>query len=205
MDAGSHWERVPGFVAAASTEGTMATYGRLRRLWLTRFSQPAAERVIHRHVLRTAPVRVLELGLGLLVRTERLLTAAASRPTPAPVHYVGLDRFEGRAAGDPPGVSLKEAHQRLHKLAKVQLVPGNVDTSLARVCNHLGSFDLVLVSADTDSRHLERCWFFLQRLVTPATTIFVQPQASAAWSTITKARIDELAAKTVQPALRRAG
>jgi hypothetical protein len=205
MDAGSDRECVPGLTAPVSTEGMMATYGRLRRLWLTRFSQPAAERVIHRHVLRTGPARVLELGLGLLVRTERMLTAAASRPAPTPVHYVGLDRFEGRAAGDPPGVSLKQAHQRLHKLAKVQLVPGNVDTSLARVCNHLGTFDLVLVSADTDERHLERCWFFLQRVVTPATTIFVQPQATAAWTTITKARVDELAAKTVQPALRRAG
>lgn len=183
----------------------MATYGRLRRFWLTHFSQPAGERVIHRHVLRAAPARILELGLGMLVRTERMLAAAASRPTATPVHYVGLDRFEGRAAGDPPGVSLKQAHQRLHKLAKVQLVPGNVDTSLARVCNHLGTFDLVLVSADTDERHLERCWFFLQRLVTPTTTLFVQPQAAAAWTTITKARVDELAAKTVQPALRRAG
>lgn len=184
----------------------MATYGRLHRLWLTRFSQPAGERVIHRHVLRIGAARVLELGLGTLVRTERLLTAAASRPAAAtPVHYVGLDRFEGRAAGDPPGVSLKQAHQRLHKLAKVQLVPGTIDTSLSRVCNHLGTFDLVLVSADTDERHLERCWFFLQRLVTPTTTIFVQPQPAAAWTTITKARVDELAAKTIQPALRRAG
>ncbi len=183
----------------------MATFGRFRRLWLTRFSQPAADRVVHRHILRAGPKRILELGLGQLMRTERMLTAIGSVPNATPVHYVGLDRFEGRGPGDPPGVSLKEAHQRLHKLAKVQLVPGNVDTSLARVCNHLGTFDLVLVSADNDDRHLERSWFFLQRLVTPATTIFFQPQPAAAWASLTKARIDELAAKTVQPALRRAG
>ncbi len=183
----------------------MATYGRFRRLWLTRFSQPAADRVVYRHVLRSGPQRILELGLGLLIRTERMLTAVASRRNAVPAHYVGLDRFEGRAPGDSPGVSLKQAHQRLHNLAKVQLVPGNVDTSLARVCNHLGTFDLVIVSADNDERHLERSWFFLQRLVTPATTIFIQPKPAAAWAPISKARIDELAAKTVQPALRRAG
>jgi hypothetical protein len=183
----------------------MATYGRFRRLWLTRLSQPAADRVVYRHVLRSGPQRILELGLGMLVRTERMLSAVASRPSAAQVHYVGLDRFEGRGPGDPPGVSLKQAHQRLHKLAKVQLVPGNVDTSLARVCNHLGTFDLVLVSADNDDRHLERSWFFLQRLVTPATRIFIQPKPAAAWTSLSKARIDELAAKTVQPPLRRAG
>ena len=176
--------------------------GFVRRVWLARLSQPAAERVIYRHVLRRPPARILELGLGLLVRTERLLAASASAA--AAVQYVGLDRFEGRAATDPPGVTLKEAHRRLNKLGRVQLVPGNVDTTLARLCNHLGGFDLVVISADNDERHLERCWFFLQRVTTAATTVFLERRDGpvAQWSTIPKARIDELAAKTV---LRRAG
>jgi hypothetical protein len=120
------------------------------------------------------------------------------------VHYVGLDRFEGRAASDPPGVTLKQAHQRLHKLARVQLVPGNVDTSLARLCNHLGVFDLVLIAADTDERHLERCWFFLQRITGAGTTVFLESRTAAGsrWTTLPKTRIDELASQTV---LRRAG
>jgi hypothetical protein len=180
----------------------MAMTGIFRRLWLARLSQPAAERVVHRHVLRRPPARILELGLGLLTRTERMLTASAAAD--APVQYVGIDRFEGRAANDPPGVSLKEAHRRLSRLGRVQLVPGNVDTALARLCNHLGVFDLVVISADNDERHLERCWFFLQRLTTAATTVFVERRDGAAtrWTTLPKARIDELAAQTV---LRRAG
>lgn len=179
----------------------MARLGLLRSIWLTRFSKPASERMIHRHVLRAVPKRILELGLGTLTRTERMLQALDG----AAVHYVGLDRFEGRQPTDPPGVSLKQAHQRLSRLARVQLVPGNVDTSLSRLCNHLGTFDLVLVSADNDERHLQRCWFFLQRLVTPASTVMVEPAAGAAWTALTKPKIDELAAKTVQPGLRRAG
>lgn len=180
----------------------MARLGPLQRLWLARLSQPAAERVIHRHVLRQPPARILEIGLGLLARTERMLAAAAAAT--APVQYVGLDRFEGRVPTDPPGVSLKEAHRRLNKLGRVQLVPGNVDTSLARLVNHLGVFDLVVVSADNDERHLERCWFFLQRVTTAATTVFLERRDGAAtrWTTLPKARIDELAAQTV---LRRAG
>jgi hypothetical protein len=181
----------------------MASYGLFRRIWLTRFSQPARERPIYRHALRTPPKRILELGLGTLARTERLLGLVRSLKPDIEVHYVGLDRFEGRLPTDPPGVTLKQAHQRLHAQARVQLVPGNIDTSLSRLCNHLGAFDLVLISADNDERHLSRCWFFIQRLVHPQTTVFAEPQAGrTAWTTIPKARLDELASKTV---LKRAG
>jgi len=174
----------------------------VRRIWLSRFSRPATERPLYRHVLRSRPRRLLELGLGLLGRTERLLRAGGGD-----LQYVGLDRFESRTASDPPGVSLKQAHRRLHGLGRVQLVPGNADASLARLCNHLGVFDLVVVSADTDERHLERCWFFLQRLTGPATTLFLESRtaAASAWTTLTKPRIDELAARSVHPPLRRAG
>jgi len=180
----------------------MAGLGLVRRIWLSRFSRPAAERPLYRHVLGSRPRRLLELGLGMLGRTERLLRAGG-----VDLHYVGLDRFESRSPSDPPGVSLKQAHRRLRGLARVQLVPGNVDSSLARLCNHLGVFDVVVVSADTDERHLERCWFFLQRLTGPATTLFLESRTAAAstWTTMTKPRIDELAARSVQPPLRRAG
>ena len=174
----------------------MGRLGFLRSLWLTRLSKPAGERVLYRHALRQPPTRILELGVGTLARTERLLEVAAAATPAADLVYVGLDLFESRSSTDPPGVSLKQAHQRLHALAKVQLVPGNVDGSLSRLCNHLGVFDLVLVSADNDQRHLERSWFFIQRLVNAQTTVLVEGGAGA-WTQIDKSRIDELAARTV--------
>jgi hypothetical protein len=146
----------------------------VRSLWLTRLSQPAAERVLYRHALQKPPRRILELGLGLLVRTERLLEAVGSAVAPTELTYVGIDRFESRGPTDPPGVTLKQAHQRLHARARVQLVPGNVDAALARVCNHLGVFDMVLVSAANDERHLTRSWFFLQRITSAQTAVFVE-------------------------------
>ena len=177
--------------------------GFLKRLWLLYRSKPAGERSLLSAArgISTRPdgsIRILELGLGTIRRAERVLRLAGSRKDRPSVHYVGLDRFEGRLPADPPGVTLKQAHQSLGKLAKVQLVPGNVDTSLSRLCNHLGTFDLVIVSRDADPRHLERSWFFIQRLVTPATVVFLEPSsADAAWQKIGKARVDELATRTV--------
>ena len=171
-------------------------------LWLTRFSKPAGERQIYRLVRGKSPKRILELGLGSLERTDRVLSFAGSSGGDQ-VHYVGLDRFEGRLPSDPPGVTLKAAHQRLHSLGRVQLVPGNVDTSLARLCNHLGVFDLVLIAADNDPRHLERSWIFIQRLINATTTLLVEtPDGAKAgrtlWKAIDKRRVDELAARTIQ-------
>jgi hypothetical protein len=157
----------------------MATLGWFRRFWLNRLSKPAGERAIYRLVARNKPRRILELGLGTLQRTERLLRVAHAAAAGSQVHYVGLDRFEGRLPSDPPGVSLKQAHQRLHALGRVQLVPGNADGSLSRLCNHLGVFDLVLVSSDNDPRHLERCWFFIQRVVNTQTTVLLETADSA--------------------------
>lgn len=177
--------------------------GFFKRLWLVYRSKPAGERPLL-SAIRGVPartdgsIRILELGLGTLRRAERVLRLAGSRKDRPNVHYVGLDRFEARLPADPPGVTLKQAHQALAKLAKVQLVPGNVDTSLSRLCNHLGTFDLVIVSRDADPRHLDRSWFFIQRLVTPTTVVYVEPSAAGGpWQKIGKTRVDELAARTV--------
>lgn len=180
-------------------------FGLWQRLWLTRLSRPAGERLLHRHVLQARPARILEVGLGTLVRTERLLRAL-NGTIADPVRYVGVDRFEGRGTSDPPGVSLKEAHRRLHSLARVQLVPGNVDTALARVCNHLGTFDLAIISADNEGRQLERAWFFLRRLITPTTSVYVEAaEAGGPWHAATLEQVDAWAARTVQAGSRRAG
>ena len=184
----------------------MAKLGWFGKLWLTRFLRPAGERSIYRLIQQTLPKRILELGLGTLQRTERVLGFASAVSPESSLHYVGFDRFEGRLPTDPPGPSLKQAHQRLHSLARVQLVPGNSDASLSRLCNHLGLFDLILISADNDPRHIERSWFFIQRIVTVRTTVLVETRDAAlgttAWLPVVKARIDELASKTL---LKRAG
>ena len=176
----------------------MALPGWFGSLWLTRFSRPAGERTLWRHVLKQPPQRILEIGMGTLARTERLLQLAGGMSSGQPVQLVGIDRFESRTPADPPGVTLKEAHKRLTTLAKVQLVPGTADSALARVGNHIGVFDLVLVSADEDQRHLEKAWFFIQRVVRPESTILVEPAPKAAWRPLEAERLKQLAARPLE-------
>lgn len=183
----------------------MTTPGWLVTLWLTRFSSPAGERVLYRHIGARRPLRILELGLGRLRRTERVLRHAVATAAGQPVAYVGVDRFESRQVEDGPGVSLKEAHRRLSSVARVQLVPGNVDTNLSRLCNHLGAFDLVLVSADNPARQLERAWFFVQRLTSPETVLFAESDGGGGrttWAPLSRGQLADLAARSLQ---RRAG
>lgn len=181
----------------------MAGTGFWRAFWLTRLSKPAGERPIHRHVLRSRPATILELGLGTLERTERMLRSSA-----AGVRYVGIDPFEARDPAGPAGVTLKQAHRRLHALARVQLVPGNADAALGRLCNHLGTFDLVLIAADVGATELDRCWFFLQRMIHGGTMLFHEHRPAGravTWQVVSKSQVDERASRAVRPTLRRAG
>lgn len=181
----------------------MGRIGIFGKIWWNRFSSPAAERPVVRQVISQRPAEILELGLGTLKRTEKIVRLA-SRASGSKVHYVGLDRFEARQPGDPLGVSLKEAHRRLHDLGRIQLVPGNVDSSLARLCNHLGHFDLILISATTDQQNLTRCWFFIQRLMRPSTVLYqeVSERDGNLWRPVSHERVSDLASQTL---LRRAG
>jgi hypothetical protein len=159
--------------------------GFFSRIWLNHFTKPAEERVLLKHVLEHDVRDLLEIGLGTLERTERLLSTLGS---PA-VRYVGLDLFESRSVGDAPGVTLKEAHRRLTKRCAVQLVPGDVSGSLGRICNHIGVFDMVLVADGIDARSLERVWFFVRRLVRPTSAVFEQA-SDGRWQMLTREQLD---------------
>lgn len=160
-------------------------FGLFGKLWLNNFAKPQEERVLVQY-LQSHPVeRMLEIGVGTLERAERVLGAASSKT----LRYVGIDPFESRSPQDQPGVSLKEAHQRLGQKASCQFIPGPVDTTLARVCNHIGLFDMVAVSNGLDDRALERVWFFVRRVVKPTSAVFHQ-SAEGAWSEVARDELD---------------
>ena len=173
----------------------MGQIGLFKKLWLFRCARSTGERPLVRSIVDSRPKKILELGLGDLSRTPNILSLA-SRISDGPIHYVGLDRFEGRQPEDPPGVTLKEAHSCLQSFGRVQLVPGNPDSTLARLCNHLGWFDLILVSAAIDQATVSRCWFFLQRLTRSHTVVF-QESIEEAWEPVSHQVVDDRASQQV--------
>jgi len=180
----------------SGTDGVnMGRIGLLKKLWLLRSSRSAGERPLVRSILDSRPNKILELGLGQLNRTPHILSLA-SQVSDGPIHYVGLDRFEARLPEDPPGVTLKEAHSCLQGFGRVQLVPGSPDSTLARLCNHLGWFDLILVSAAIDQATASRCWFFLQRLARSHTVVH-QESTENVWEPVSHQNIDDWASQQV--------
>ncbi len=172
--------------------------GFLGRFWHSRFTWPAEMRAVFGHLADHRAERILQLGLPAVDRTVKLLKAAAGGDT-ARIHFVGLDLFESRGPDDPPGPTLKEAHRRLAGLGRVQLVPGVIDASLSRLCNHLGSFDLVLVSPGSTTS--DRCWLFIQRLAHRQSAVFEQTatdgDGEAAWALVPAGVIDQRARRAL--------
>ena len=146
----------------------------LRSLYLLYLSQPAADRVLWKAV-NSRPIRsIVEVGVGLGGRTERLLEIAAWQSESGSLKYTGIDLFECRPAGQPK-LALKQAYHDLRATGHtIRLVPGDPYTALARSANALTGTDLVIVSADQDAPSLERAWRYLPRMLHEGSLVFQQ-------------------------------
>jgi hypothetical protein len=121
----------------------------------------------------------------------------AERSPLAVIKYAGIDLFELRPAAQR-GLSLKSAHKELKSLAgKVQLVPGDAFTSLARSANSLLHTDVVVISAEHDAHALERAWFYLPRMLHDHSRVFLEEAADKPGETrfrlLTRLDIERLA------------
>jgi hypothetical protein len=153
----------------------------LRSLYLLYLSQPASRRGLYKAV-RARPVRsIVELGIGLGGRTERILEIAGWRAES--LRYTGVDLFEARPGG-AQGISLKEAFAQLQLPGvRVQLVPGDPYTALLRVANALVGTDLLLISANQDPESLARAWTWVPRMLTPTSLVFLEEAGAKAGET----------------------
>jgi len=138
---------------------------RLSYLYLAYLSSPKAERHLYRHIRRQRVARIVEIGIGSLQRTLRMLRVAAQPAGSRPVQYAGIDAYDARPDG-MQRLSLKETYRRLRATgAQVRLVPGDTLSSLARTANVLSGTDLVIVSADQEPAAMESAWFYLPRML----------------------------------------
>lgn len=178
----------------------LPSLGGLKRLYLRHFAKPAHDQTLHRFVHQHCVVKLAQLGIGNLERTLRLIEVAAADNGGAPFELVGFDKFESRASTDVAGLSLKDAHKLLSsKGIKHRLWPGDPTLTLAATANNVSGVDLLLVSADQNASTLERAWFYVPRMLSPAGIVFIeerQPQADEfIWRALSAAELTQRAAR----------
>jgi hypothetical protein len=175
----------------------MSQLGTLKYTYLAYLSQPATDRVLYRSIDKRPIRSLLEIGIGSGVRAERLLAVALRHVSDAELRYTGIDLFEDRPAG-AERIGLKQAYQQLRQQqVKVQLVPGDPFTALARISNYISGIDLVVVAGDQDPESMARAWLFLPRMIHAETLIFSQAADAHGKLTdfveLTRQQLDELA------------
>lgn len=151
--------------------------GIFRRAYLLYFSQPALDRPLLRAIRKQTIRSVVELGIGSLSRTQRILEIAGWRPESEPIRYTGIDLFDARES-DWPQLALKQAFAELQPSGvKVQLVPGSPGAALKRVANSLTHTDLLLIDGSHDADSLATAWTWIPRMLAPQSLVYWQ-QAS---------------------------
>jgi len=118
---------------------------------------------------------MLELGIGFGERATRMIEAAARFHPREEIEFTGIDLFESRSSADGPGVTLKLAHRLLKSTgARVLLLPGDPMAALSQGANAIGQVDLMVVSSRLDPGSLAAAWFYVPRLLTPQTQVFLE-------------------------------
>lgn len=150
----------------------------LKYAYLAYFSQPKSERWLYRHIRRHRSLQIVELGVGDVDRSLRMIQVAQRSAAGQPVHYAGIDLFEARP-GQAAAFSLKQAHRLLKPSgALVRLLPGDPLSALASAANTLLGTDLLLISADVDTPSLERAWFYVPRMLHATSLVVRETQAA---------------------------
>ena len=101
----------------------------------------------------------------------------AQRFSTAKVRYTGVDAFEANPSSQ---ISLKACHQKLSVLdAKLQLVPGDLVSSVTRIANSHVRTDMLIISSDYNSPELQQIWYFVPRMLHAASVIFLQDSSDS--------------------------
>jgi len=132
--------------------------------------------------------------MGTGSRAVRLVEMAQRYHEADQIRYIGLDLFEARSACDGPGITLKLAYRMLRATgAKIQLLPGEPLTTLARTANNIGTIDLAIFSARLDPRLLAETWFYVPRLLHPGSLVFVETELAGNQFAMRPLALSELA------------
>ncbi|MFV2068546.1 MAG: hypothetical protein ACC645_16370 [Pirellulales bacterium] len=176
----------------------------LRYLYFSRFSKPKAERTLYRHIRRHRATHIVELGLGSVTRSKRMLEMAARYAGSGPVHYTIIDLFDDRPAAWQQRPLIDVYRQLRPSEARLRLVPGNAHAGLAHVANELLETDLLLISADQDETALAAAWFYVPRMLHADSLVLREVSSRDGESSFQPVRAFEIAQFARQTLRRRA-
>ncbi|HUT90182.1 MAG TPA: hypothetical protein VMY37_11840 [Thermoguttaceae bacterium] len=104
-----------------------------------------------------------------------MIKLAGLQSSPGQIRYTGIDLFEARTPSDGPGLTLKAAHRLLSRTgARVQLLPGDPFSVLARAANNLRGSELVIISAGHDPNSLAHAWFYVPRMLCEGSYVLIE-------------------------------
>ncbi len=122
----------------------------LQRFYWERIAKPASDRELYRHLIATPISSVMELGIGRGERMRRIARLVHFPEGCTQLRYIGLDRFES-ATDQSQHLTLKQAHQQAMQLGfKATLIPGEINSSIARAAQKVGSCDLIIADGAMD-------------------------------------------------------
>ncbi len=148
--------------------------GFLKYCKLAYLSGPRCERTIYREISKRKPKTILEIGLGLGVRTLRMLEVASRYHQPKDIHYTGIDRFDARDP-DMASLTIKHAYKLLKRNAnQIKLVPGDALAAMTQTANAAANTDLIVIDADILDRDLEQAWRYFPRMMHENTLVIRQ-------------------------------
>jgi len=127
-----------------------------------------------------------------------MIELAGLQSSPGQIRYTGIDLFEARTPSGGAGLPLKAAHRLLSRTgARVQLLPGDPFSVLARAANNLDGSELVIISAGHDPDSLARAWFYVPRMLCEGSHVLTEepfgPEGEVSLRRLTPDEIDRRA------------
>lgn len=118
----------------------------LQRWWLCKFSKPAGDRALWKHLLSQRVGSVLLIELAGQQQLDRLLQTLRLQSASTAIRLAAIDRFESV----PGGLLLKNVHRSCAEAGlKTHLLPGEISTTLPRAAMTLAASDLIVVNSAT--------------------------------------------------------
>jgi hypothetical protein len=134
---------------------------------------------VYRSLRRQPASHIVELGIGDIQRSRRMIEFIRRHDPAAEVWYAAIDPFESRPAQQVRLV-LKDTFRQLSAAgAKVRLIPGEPLEAMQRYANALTGIDLLIISADVSAKPLGMSWFFVPRMLTKTARVFVEVRSGS--------------------------